>query len=109
SPGRGGPPGVGGGTQDRRVDDGERDLAAGGGKKGASDPAAEAAEIAAGGPFPLVRVGEVRGAFRPPGDHGRLSGYALGRRPGPRCITVVSVVTPWVADPAPSPTLPTTS
>src|SRR5690606_12290925 len=83
SPGRGGPAPLGGGTQDRRGDGGGGDLAAGGRKKGASDPAAEAAEIAAEGPFPLARVCEVLGASRSTVYHRRLRGDALGRRPGP--------------------------
>lgn len=52
-------------------------------KRGASDPAAEAAEIAAEGPFPLARVCEVLGASRSTVYHRRLRGDALGRRPGP--------------------------
>src|SRR5690606_8679342 len=83
SPGRGGPAPLGGGTQDRRGDGGGGDLAAGGRKKGASDPAAEAAEIAAEGPFPLARVCEAPAASRSTVYHRRLPGDALGRRPGP--------------------------
>lgn len=76
---------VGGGTQDRRVDDGEQDLAAGGRKKGARDPAPKAAEIAVEGPFPLVRVCEVLGAPRSTIYHRRSRGDEFGIRSGPTC------------------------